>query len=69
MTDRGRYKTYLNKRKEERRRRGEIVYNMRRSIMLSCEAKRIWVIFKKSEETYDAEVRRPPRLVVFVTFI
>jgi len=69
MTDRGRYKTYLNKRKEERRRRGEIVYNMRRSIMLSCEAKCIWVIFKKSEKTYDAEVRRLPCLVVFVTFI
>jgi len=69
MTDRSRYKTYLNKRKEERRRRGEIIYNMKRIIMLSCEAKRIWVIFKKSEETYDAEVRRLPRFVVFVTFI
>jgi len=69
MTDRGRYKTYLNKRKEERRRRREIMYNIKRIIMLSYEAKRIWVIFKKSEETYDAEVRRPPRFVVFVTFI
>ena len=37
--------------------------------MLSCKTKRSWIIFKESEETYDAEAGGPPHHAVFITFI